>query len=75
MQDGINRHRIKNLMTEKSFTEREMAIRTGFTEATINGFLRGRNPSYKLMKAIQKALELDATAATDIFFGSNLPNK
>ena len=70
--DGINRNKIRGIMAEKRLTNRDMALKTGFTETTISNFLNGMNPSYKLMRALRTALELDAESADEIFFANNL---
>lgn len=73
--DSINRSKIRGIIAEKRMTYRELAIATGFTETTISNFLNGKNPSYRLMRALRKALSMDSKTADEIFFASDLPNE
>ena len=66
-------NRIRGMMAERRLTNRDVAIKTGFTETTISNFLNGKNPSYRLMRALKFALMMDAETADNIFFADDLP--
>ena len=71
--DGIDRNRIRGMMTERRMTYRDLATETGYTITTISNFLNGKNPTYGLMRAIKTALKMDAATADSIFFVPDLP--
>lgn len=63
-----NTNRIRGIMAEKRITGTELARLTGFTQTTISTFLNGGTPTFELVKAIVKALDLDPGDIIQIFF-------
>lgn len=70
--DGINRARIRGIIAEKGLTLKDLSGMTGFTQATLSNFLNGNNPSYRLMKALGRALELTAEESAAVFFAHDI---
>ena len=61
-------HRVKFLMKELGLTQRELAARSGLTEASVSKYLSGaRTPQLNAVIALAKALKTDA----DFLLGIN----
>jgi len=60
MEERLNR-RIKELMKEQSMTQKELARRSGLTEASVSKYLSGaRKPQLEAIIALAKTLNTDA---------------
>lgn len=61
-------NRIRGIMAEKRITGVELSKLTGFTQTTISTFLNGGTPTFELVKAIIKALDMTADDIIQVFF-------
>lgn len=60
MEERLNR-RIKALMEERGMNQKELASRSGLTEASVSKYLSGaRKPQLEAIIALAKALDTDA---------------
>ncbi len=64
----INRNRIRGLMAEKGLTIQAFAKEAKFSSKAISNFLKGASPSYRMIMAFKKVLELSSEDVMQIFF-------
>lgn len=69
MQDRINRARIKGLIYENGYNQTSFAAKCGVTKETLNQFLAGKTPSFRVVDQIVTNLKLEPETAGILFFG------
>lgn len=70
--DCVNRPRLRGLIAEKGFNLTSLAKKTGHSRDTLSRILRGKTPSYRIMKDLALALEMNEEQARTIFFDMDL---
>ena len=74
MVDCVNRPRLRGLIAEKGYNLTSLAKKTGHSRDTLGNILRGKTPSYRVMRDLALALEMNEEQAREIFFDMDLRN-
>lgn len=72
MIDCVNRAKLRGLIAERGFTLTSLGAQTGHSRDTISNVLKGKTPSYRIMKDLAAALQMTPEQAGRIFFDADL---
>lgn len=69
MGDKIDRKKIRGLIYANGYTITSFAQKCGCTKETMWLFLRGHNPSFRIVRSVVENLELTPEQGGALFFG------
>ena len=72
MTDSVNRPKLRGLIAEKGYNLTTLARACGHSRDCLSLVMRGKSPSYRVMKDLADALDMTPEQAGTIFFDPNL---